>query len=144
MTIHELALPVSERIKLLKQDASEKNVFGKASKIAKLLGTGRYMSHGKHYTYNMNGLKIWYDDYGPNLSITYADKHEVFFQQLHEVVRYRPDIDGWLTELESVYQELIKPKIDAEKLAVERSKEEEIMERWGIPITHVQKDGATK
>ncbi len=47
-----------EQIKILKKDASDKKIFLKASKIAKLLGTCKSMTHGYHYTYDVNGLKI--------------------------------------------------------------------------------------
>ena len=123
-----------EQIKLLKKDASDKKIFLKASKIAKLLGTCQSMTHGYHYTYEVNGLKIWYDEYGPNLSITWLNKHEVFFDQLGNTTRYRPDIGDWLTELEFVYGELVKPKMDAESLTIQRAREEEITDRWGITI----------
>jgi len=123
-----------EQIKLLKKDASDKKIFLKASKIAKLLGTCQSMTHGYHYTYEVNGLKIWYDEYGPNLSITWLNKHEVFFDQLGNTTRYRPDIGDWLTELEFVYGELVKPKMDAEALTVQRAREAEIADRWGITI----------
>lgn len=127
-----------EQIKLLKQDASNKKVFLKASKIAKLLGTCQSMTHGYHYTYDVNGLKIWYDEYGPNLSITWIGKHEVYFSQLGETTRYRPDIGDWLAELEFVYGELVKPKLDAEELNRQRAREEEMADRWGISISSVQ------
>jgi hypothetical protein len=129
-----------EQIKLLKKDASDKKIFSKASKLAKLIGSCQSMTHGYHYNYDCNGLKIWYDEYGPNLSITWLNKHEVFFYQLGETTRYRPDVEGWLTELEFVYGEMVKPKMDAEALTVQRAKEEEIADRWGISIDCVQKD----
>ena len=123
-----------EQIKILKKDASDKKIFLKASKIAKLLGTCQSMTHGYHYTYDVNGLKIWYDEYGPNLSITWLNKYEVFFDQLGNTTRYRPDIGDWFTELEFVYGELVKPKMDAESLTVQRAREAEIADRWGIII----------
>ena len=129
-----------DQIKLLKKDASDKKIYLKASKIAKLLGQCQSMTHGWHYTYNRNGLKIWFDEYGPNLSITWLNKYEVFFYQLGNVTRYRPDIGDWLTELEFVYGELVKPKLDAEALTVQRAREEEIADRWGLTVGCLQND----
>ena len=116
---------------LLKKDAQKKCVFGKASTIALQLGISQSKAHGSIWTYSFEGLEIWYDDYGPNLSITFNGQ-DVFFQHLYNIDSYRPDITDWMDKLDEVHNHLAMPKLLKEAEQKTQEHNQELFSKWGI------------
>jgi len=124
---------IEERIR----DAKNRNVYGKAREIAYRLGGRRGKKHGAIWVYDDGGLSIWWDDYAPNLSI-YWNKTEVFSVHLGDIVRYRPDIEGWLERLEEIYEGKVKPILEEEQRREEKGRLRELKERWGIDLNDLR------
>lgn len=115
-----------EKIKLLQQEARDRNIYGMGEDVAVELGTG-----DERITFTENDLEVWYDSGGPNLRITYKGI-SVYFNQIHTVIRYRPDIPGWIEQLTKIYETRAKPKMEAKEQAAKAKAALELFDKWGI------------
>lgn len=111
--------------------ASSKNVYGKAHAIAMYLGEVKPKKHGSYLIYASGSLTITYDTWGPNLQIEW-EKSRVYSCTLGVVNSYRPDIEGWESLIDVVYNRDAVPKQQAKKTNELNKKIESAKDHWGF------------
>ena len=129
---------IRELIEERKRDAENRGIYAKAREIARRLGVREPKSHGSYWRYTSGDstfgeLKIVWDDYAPNLWITWGGQ-PVFRVELGDIMLYRPDIPDWLEQVESLYQTKIVPLLKKEKEEMEERRRQELYDRWGIRL----------
>lgn len=115
----------------LRQESRNKHVYGMAKQIALNLGKRTPKSHGSVWQATIGKLYVWFDDYGPNISIHY-DKKKVFEKHLDRITRYRPDIPIWFVVLTQIYHENVIPMLKQKEKEIKDVESQEIHDRWGI------------
>ena len=120
-----------ELIKARREEARRLGIYDMAWQVARHLGTEMPKKHGSYWIFERDGLKIVWDDYAPNLDITYGGQL-VFHVHLGDVEAYRPDIEGWREQLKQIYENEVLPLIEAEKRKELEEYLKEVEQRWGI------------
>jgi hypothetical protein len=130
MAYNNKSLPLSERIKALKEDAREKRISQNAKSIALVLGSTR---HEQFYKWFDEEMTISYDSYGSNLDISFLGAG-VFSIHLGEIDQYRPDIENgkWIEKITAIFNTEVKPLLDARAKQEIEEKKQEIVNRWGL------------
>lgn len=126
---------VKNRIRELREDARDKEIYSKAADIAARLGERFSKKHGAWHTFTAlreeGKITISWDDYGSNMLIDWSGE-TVFSTQLGEVKAYRPDIPHWFDLLNEVFTSKILPNLQREKANQRSSRSEELQRKWGI------------
>ena len=115
----------------MKQDARDRRIFLKASKIAEVLGERKDKSHGANHIYRDYGLHIIYDDYGPNLTV-HRGEDLVFGYTLGSINTYRPDVDLWIKKIDLIYDDTVKVILGGLDEKKQDLINEDVKKRWGI------------
>lgn len=114
-----------------RKDAQDRRIYQKAEEVAKRLGEDQ--GHRRH-RYDAGGFTIQLDGQGPNLFIYYGTQGiqtKVYYESCtNGLEAYRPDIKGWLEELDRLYTTVIPTKDAEEKMKAEKERAE-FIERWG-------------
>jgi hypothetical protein len=131
MAYNNKSLPLSERVKILKKDAREREIGLKAVAVASRLGITQPKNHGAWHNLQDDEMSISYDDYGDNMSINYKGTN-VFSLHLGNIEAYRPDIENWIFKLDELYQRKARPIMEAEIKAKQTERETEIKSKWGL------------
>ena len=131
MNVETVEERVKQLIKARKEEAERLGIYGMAWRVARKLGKPEPKKYGAYWIFHRNGLKIIWDDYAPNLDITYGGQL-VFRVHLGDVEAYRPDVKGWLEQLKQIYEDEVVPLIEAEKRKELEEYLKEIEQRWGI------------
>lgn len=113
-----------------RQEAENKKIYVKAVEIAKRLGETSQKSHGAYHIYFDDLLHIQWDDFGPNLVISWGGR-TVYYCQINDLRSYRPDIDGWEQMVDEIYGKL-EPVLKKEADAAEEKRNEEFFDAWGV------------
>lgn len=115
----------------LRRDAENRHIYAMARDIALNFGKQQRKNHGSWWNYRNGSLLIMYDDYGPNLFVEYKEQN-VFGQQLHRILRYRPDIDNWIGLISRIFEEDVEPLLKAREAARASHEAKQLLENWGI------------
>lgn len=132
LSVEKMDKTIEERIEELREDARNKNIYREASLIADKLGKVSPKKHGAYHNFSEGDLTISWDDYAPNLSITWMEQR-VFTVHLGTIIAYRPDVEGWIEQLECRYLKVV-PLFAQDTEARDRKRAEELGENWGIEI----------
>ena len=117
------------------EDARNRLIYSKASDIARYLGKQVPKRHGSNWVFCNGYLSIWFDDYGPNLSVLWR-KQTVFSVHLGDITAYRPDVDDgeWIKRIDCLYRTGVVPVLEKQRRAEEERRARELYAKWGIKI----------
>lgn len=130
----EVLQQILQKLKQLReqriQEAREKDIAGKAMLVATHFGKTIYKKHGAYNNWEAGGgvVSVSYDDYGPNVYISYKGKR-VFTYHLGKIESYVPG--DWEQVLEAKYREAEQIEKQKEQELLQR-KIAELQERWGV------------
>lgn len=122
---------VEQKIRRLKEDAVNRQIYAKGCSIALHLGDQYGKKHGNNWIYFNESLRIKWDDWGPNLTISYND-HDVFYYQIDRIRKYRNDIVGWIPLIEEIYHDQVEPLLTQAIREREQEHERKLQANWGI------------
>lgn len=100
--------------------------------VALRLGKRTPKKHGAYHDYKDEHLTIEFDDYGPNLSISWKGKR-VLTNHLRSITSFIPG--EWEQHLESLYLPLAAEETRKEE-EKKVKKRKELLDRWGLEGFH--------
>jgi hypothetical protein len=124
---------ITDAVSKLRLDAIKNQIDLKSRTIAQELGKKQPKKYGSWWVYDQDGIAISYDDFGDNISIVYQAV-TVFSTQVGNIIRYRPDIIGWINILDKLYDGQVKIIIDKNEIEKREKLEQEMYLKWGIKV----------
>lgn len=128
-TVSEERVKEDQQIEARRKEVRDRQLYTKGKLIARHLGERQAKNHGANWLYKHGGLIMIWDDYAPNLSVSFK-KQRVLSIGLGVTTAYRPDIEGWIELIDRLYEGL-KPSLDARVQELEKERLEQFHEDWG-------------
>ena len=119
---------IQRRIQERIEEARNKGLFKKTSKIAETFGEHAYKSHGYMHFFRDGDLQIEYDDYGNNLTVLFMGE-VVFDVHLGSIEGYRPG--RWESIIQYHWLRYLKLE-EKKKKQEEKSLARTLLLKWGI------------